>query len=104
MMTPKETATATVEKFFELLGCKEEILDDWERRGLINGWVWDYQDRCTISATSFKYSPGTIHVNVYDLKDDAERDDILSVRKTGPELAAKFTQEAINAYEKELGE
>ncbi|MEJ4093758.1 hypothetical protein [Corynebacterium accolens] len=103
-MTPKETATATVATFFKLLGCKEEILDDWEKRGLINGWVWDYQDRCTISATSFEDSPGTIHVNVYDLGEDTERESILHVRRTGPELAAKFTREAINAYEQELAE
>lgn len=103
-MTPKEAATATVEKFFELLGCHVQVDDYWEKRRFMNGFVWDYQDRCTISATSFKHSPGTINVNVYDLKDDAERDDILSVRKTGPELAAKVTKEAINAYEKELGE
>lgn len=103
-MTPKETAIATVEKFFKLLGRKVEILDTWEKLGFMNGTEWDYQGRCTISASSFKHSPDTINVNVYDLKDDAERDDILSVRKTSPELAAKFTKEAINAYEQELAE
>lgn len=103
-MTPKETAISTVEKFFELLGCKVQVDDYWEKRRFMNGFVWDYRERCTISASSFKHSPDTINVNVYDLDDDAERENILNIRSTGPELAAKFTREAINAYEQELAE
>lgn len=99
-MALKETATATVEKFFELLGCKAPILDAWETHGFIDGIACDYQDRYTIAALSFK---DTLNVSVYDFVEDARRDDILRVGKIGPELAAKFTREAITAYEQELG-
>lgn len=103
-MTPKETATVTVEKFFELLGCHVQVNDFWESHGGIDCIVHDYQGRYTISTESFKDSPDTITVRVYNFEDKTKRFCILDVSKIGPELAAKFTQEAITAYEQELAE
>lgn len=100
-MTPKETAIATVEKFFKLLGRKVQVEDAWEMYSFMSARVYDYQGRYTITALSFK---DTLNVSVYDFVEDARRDDILRVGKIGPELAAKFTREAINAYEQELAE
>lgn len=108
-MTPKETATATVEKFFELLGCHVQVNDFWESHGGIDCIVHDYQlhdyqGPYTIVGSSFEGSQDTISVNVYDLNDDAKRDHVLRVSRITPELAARFTREAITAYEQELAE
>lgn len=103
-MTPKETATATVEKFFKLLGRKERVEDEWETHSFMSVRVYDFQGRYTITADSFKDSSGTIAVRVYNFEDKTKRFCILDVSKIGPELAAKFTQEAITAYEQELAE
>lgn len=108
-MTPKETAIATVEKFFKLLGCAVRVDDYWESCGVIDCivhdyQVHDYQGPYTIVGSSFEGSQDTISVNVYNLEDDAKRDHVLRVSRIAPELAAKFTQEAINAYEQKLGE
>lgn len=108
-MTPKETATVTVEKFFELLGCHVQVNDFWESHGGIDCIVHDYQlhdhqGPYTIVGSSFEGSQDTISVNVYDLNDDAKRDHVLRVSRVTLELAARFTREAINAYEQELGE
>lgn len=104
MMTPKENATATVEKFFELLGCKELFVHFHEEYNSASSIIRDYQGRYMISADSCKDSPDTITVRVYDFEDDAKRQNVLIVSNITPELAAKFTRETINAYEKELGE
>nr|DAQ14467.1 MAG TPA: hypothetical protein [Caudoviricetes sp.] len=108
-MTPKEAATATVEKFFELLGYNVQVNDYWESHGGIDCIVHDYQlhdyqGPYTIVGSSFEGSQDTISVNVYNLEDDAKRDHVLRVSRVTPELAAKFTREAINAYEQELAE
>lgn len=103
-MTPKETAAATVEKFFKLLGCKALFLHSNKEYKLISAVVYDCQGRYSIFATAFECKPGLISVNVHDFEDDAKRDYILDVSRTTPELAAKFTKEAINAYEQELAE
>ena len=103
-MTPKETATATVETLFKLLGRKPRVEDEWETHSFMSVRVRDFQGRYTITADSFKDSPDTITVRVYNFEDKTKRFYILDVSKIGPELAAKFTREAINAYEKELGE
>lgn len=103
-MTPKETAIATVETFSKLLGCKVDILDEWETYSFINATAYYYQERYEIYADSFKDSPDTIDVRVRELGDDAKREFVLIVGNVSPELAAKFTREAINAYERELAE
>ena len=103
-MTPKETAIATVEKFFELLGCKELFVHFSEEYNFASSIVRDYQGRYTIYAESFEDLPDTITVRVYDYEDDAKREFVLIVSHITPELAAKFTREAINAYEQELAE
>lgn len=108
-MTPneiaKETATATVETFFKLLGRKVRVEDAWETQSFMSAIVHDYQGLYTISTESFRDRAETIGVRVYNFKfeGDGSFDYILAVRTT-PELAAKFTQEAIAAYEKELTE
>ena len=109
-MTPKETAIATVEKFFELLGYNAQVNDYWESNGGIDCIVHDYQlhdyqlhdyqGPYTIVGSSFEGSQDTISVNVYDLNDDAKRDHVLRVSRVTPELAARFTREAITAYER----
>lgn len=108
-MTPKETAISTVEKFFELQGCHAQVNDFWESHGAIDCivhdyQVHDYQGPYTIVGSSFEGSQDTISVNVYNLEDDAKRDHVLRVSRVSPELAAKFTREAIAAYEQELAE
>lgn len=100
-MTPKETATATVEKFFELLGCHVQVDDWWETHSFMSVRVHDFQSRYTITADSFKDSPDTITVRVYNFEDKTKRFYILDVSKIGPELAVKFTREAITAYEQD---
>lgn len=103
-MSPKETATATVETFLKLLGCKVQVIDKWETHGFMSAFVRDYQGRYTISAESFEDLPDTITVRIYDFKDDAKRETVLVVSNITLELTAKFTREAINAYEEKLGE
>ncbi|QRJ57479.1 hypothetical protein GWO64_009495 [Corynebacterium macginleyi] len=103
-MTPKETVIATVETFLKLLGCKELFVHFNEEYNSASSTVRDYQGRYTISADSYKDSPDTITVRVYNFEDDAKRQRVLVVSNITPELAAKFTREAINAYEEELGE
>lgn len=103
-MTPKETATATIETFFKLLGHKVPVEDAWETNSFMSAIVHDYEGRYTISADSYKDSPNTITVRVYNFEDDAKRQNVLIVSSITPELAAKFTREAIAAYEQELGE
>lgn len=105
-MTPKETATATIETFFKLLGRKVQAIEDsWEEYKLASAIVHDYQGRYTISTESFGDTADTIAVRVYNFKFEGagEFDYILAVATT-PELAAKFTREAIAAYEQELAE
>lgn len=103
-MTPKETATATVETFFKLLGRKGRFFHFNKESTLATARVYDYQGRYSIFATAFTYKPDLISVNVHDFEDDAKRDYILDVSRTTPELAAKFTREAIADYERELAE
>ncbi|MEJ4121386.1 hypothetical protein [Corynebacterium macginleyi] len=103
-MTPKETATATVETFFKLLGCKELFVRFNEEYNLASSTVRDYQGRYTISADSYKDSPDTITVRVYDFGDETNSHYVLDAIGVSPELAAIFTREAINAYEEEPGE
>lgn len=101
-MTPKETATLIA--FFKLLGRKAKILESKKKYNLVTATEYDYQGRYTISGTVFKENPAFIKVAIYDFKNDAKRDYILGVSRITPELAAKFTREAIAAYEKELAE
>lgn len=103
-MTPKETATATVETFFKLLGHKVQAVDTWKTHRFMSAIVDGYQGRYTISADSYKDSPNTITVRVYNFEDETNSYYILDVSSITPELAAKFTREAINAYEEEPGE
>lgn len=103
-MTPKETATATVETFFKIMGCKVRVEDEWETHTFMNARVYDFQGRYTITADSFDDLPDAITVRVYNFEDKTKRFYILDVSRVSPELAAKFTQEAINAYEQELAE
>lgn len=103
-MTPKETATATVETFFKLLGHKVQAVDTWKTHRFMSAIVHDYEGRYTIDADSFKDSPDTITMRVYNFEDETNSYYILDVSRITPELAAKFTKEAINAYEKEPGE
>ena len=103
-MAKKEIAIATVEAFFKLLGHNVDIVDAWERHSFMNAAVSGYQKRYTIFADSFKDSPDTITVRVYNFEDKTKSFFILDVSRVSPELAAKFTQEAINAYEEELGD
>lgn len=103
-MTPKETVIATVETFFKLLGRKELFVHFNEGYNLASSIVRDYQGRYTISAESFEDLPDAITVRVYDHEDYAKREFVLIVSHITPELAAKFTREAIAAYEKELWE
>lgn len=103
-MTPKETATATVETFFKLLGHKVQAVDTWKTHRFMSAIVDGYQGYYTICAEAYKDSPDTITVRVHDFGDDAKRQSVLVVSGITPELAAKFTKEAINAYEKEPGE
>lgn len=103
-MTEKETVTATVEKFFELLGSKELFVRFNEEYNLASSIVRNYQGRYTISAESFEDLPDTITVRVYNFEDKTKRFYILDVSRITPELAARFTQEAIDAYEQELAE
>lgn len=100
-MTPKDTAIATVEKFFKHLGCKVQVDDYWDNHGVVDGIMHDYQGPYTIGGSSFRYSPDNISVDVYDLDDNAERESILHIRSVTPELAARFTREAITAYEQD---
>ncbi|MDK8469847.1 hypothetical protein [Corynebacterium accolens] len=102
-MTKKETAVATVEAFFKLLGRKVQVDDAWERNSFMGATVHDYQGRYTISTESFKDSPDTITVRVYNFADKTKNFFILDVSRVSPELAARFTQEAIDAYEQKLG-
>lgn len=103
-MTPKETAIATVETFFKLLRCKELFVYFNEEYNFASSIMRDYQGRYTIYAESFEDLPDTITVRVYDYEDDAKREFVLIVSEITPELAAKFTREAINVYEQELAE
>lgn len=103
-MTPKETAISTVEKFFELLGCKVQVEDAWEMYSFMSARVYDYQGRYTITADASKDLSDTIAVRVYNFEDKTKRFCVLDVSRVSPELAAKFTQEVINAYEQELAE
>lgn len=99
-MTPKETAISTVEKFFELLGRKELFVRFNEEYNLASSIVRNYQGRYTISAESFEDLPDTITVRVYNFEDKTNRFYILDVSRVSPELAARFTREAITAYER----
>ncbi|MDK4337690.1 hypothetical protein [Corynebacterium accolens] len=100
-MTPKETAIATVETFFKLLGRKVQAIENsWEEYNLTSAVVRDYQGRYTISGESFEDLPGAITVRVYNFADKTKRFYILDVGKVTPELAARFTREAITAYER----
>ncbi|MBK4145357.1 hypothetical protein GWO58_00395 [Corynebacterium macginleyi] len=103
-MTPKETVTAIVETFFKLLGCKELFVHFNEEYNSASSIVRDYQGRYMISADSCKDSPDTITVRVYNFEDETNSHYVLDVSRVSPELAAKFTREAISAYEKEPGE
>lgn len=103
-MTPKETATATVETFLKPLSRKTPVLDTWKTHSFMSAVVEDYQGYYTICAEAYKDSPDTITVRVHDFGDDAKRQSVLVVSGINPELAAKFTREAIIAYEKELWE
>ncbi|QRP20935.1 hypothetical protein [Corynebacterium macginleyi] len=103
-MAPKETATATVETFFKLLGCKELFVRLHEEYNSASSIVRDYQGRYMISAESFKDSLDTITVRVYDFGDETNSHYVLDVIGVSPELAAKFTRETINSYEEEPGE
>ena len=103
-MTPKETAISTVEKFFELLGRKERVDDWWETYSFMSARVHDYQGRYMITADASKDLSDTITVRVYNFEDRTKRFYVLDVSKVTPELAAKFTKEAITAYEQELTE
>lgn len=103
-MTKKEIAIATVETFFKLLGHKVEIVDAWERHSFMSATVSGYQKLYTIFADSFKDSPDTITVRVYNFADKTKDFFILDVSRVSPEMAARFTQDAIDAYEQKLGD
>lgn len=103
-MTPKETAIVTVETFFKLLGRKVQVEDAWEMYSFMSARVYDYQGRYMITADASKDLSDTIAVRVYNFEDRTKRFCVLDVSRVSPELAAKFTQEVINAYEQELAE
>lgn len=103
-MTKKEIAIATVETFFKLLGCKVRVEDEWETHSFMSVRVRDFQGRYTITADSFKDSPDTITVRVYNFADKTKDFFILDVSRVSPEMAARFTQDAIDAYEQKLGD
>lgn len=103
-MTKKEIAIATVEAFFKLLGRKPRVEDAWEMYSFMSARVYDYQGRYTITADASKDLSDTITVRVYNFEDKTKRFYVLDVSRVPPELAAKFTREAINAYEQKLGD
>lgn len=101
-MTDKETATATLTEFFTHLGGRQPHVDDaWDDYDHISADKNVGKRRYTMSALVSVHSPKTVSVVVYDFRKKARRKAIFRVDTT-PAVAARFTLEAIDAYEAEM--
>jgi hypothetical protein len=101
-MTDKETALATLAEFFTHIGGRQPHVDDaWDDYDHISADKIVGKRRYTISALVSVHSLKTVSVAVYDFRKKSRRKTMFRVNTT-PALAAKFTLEAIDAYEAEM--
>lgn len=101
-MTTKETAIATLNAFFTHLGGRQPFIkDSWDGYQHISAEKHLGKRRYKLSAVVSDMYPEIVRVTAYDFRKRAKRDMVLTIEVT-PELAAKFTLEAIDAYEAEM--
>lgn len=103
-MNSRDKAIFDTKKFFHLMKMgTPPIRDSWEDHKHVSASVIPYGPY-TISTVASHNRPGAVAVTVYDFnKETTGSSRVLNVETT-PELAARFTLEAIDAYEKELGD
>lgn len=101
-MTDKETATATLTEFFiHIGGRKPRIEDGWDDYGLVSAYKYIGTKCYTVTAMVHDKALQTVSVVVYDFGEQSKREVVLRVESL-PAMAAKFTLEAIDAYEAEM--
>lgn len=101
-MDAKETAIATLREFFTHIGGRQPLIQDaWDDYQHISADKYVGKRRYTVSATVSDSRLETVYVIAYDFRSKAKRMGICTIETT-PELAAKFTLEAIDSYEAEM--
>ncbi|MDU4503924.1 MAG: hypothetical protein E7J02_13140 [Staphylococcus warneri] len=103
-MNSRDKAIFDTKTFFALMKMgTPPIRDIWEDHKHVSANVIPYGPY-TISVSAYQGRPGAVAVTVYDFKKETTTSSRILNMETTPELAAKFTLEAIAAYEQELGE
>ncbi|WP_408934468.1 hypothetical protein [Corynebacterium marquesiae] len=103
-MNSRDKAIFDTKKFFHLMKMgTPPIRDNWEDHKHVSASVIPYGPY-TISTVASHNRPGAVAVTVYDFNKETTTSSRILNMETTPELAAKFTQEAIAAYEQELGQ
>lgn len=101
-MTDKETATATLTEFFTHLGGRQPLIQDaWDDYQHISAQKVVGKRRYKVSVMVSDSRLETVYVTAYDFRAKAKRMGMFTIETT-PELAAKFTLEAIDSYEAEM--
>lgn len=101
-MTTKETAIQTLTEFFTHLGGRQPFIQDsWDGFQHISADKHVGKRRYKVSAIVSDMHPELVRVTAYDFRAKAKRMGMFTIQTT-PELAAKFTLEAIDAYEAEM--
>lgn len=102
--TRKDAATANLNEFLTNLGgTTPHIRDSWDEYQHISADTYVGEKYFTVCATVSDLHPGMVYVQVYDFRKTAQRESVFLV-ESNPSMAARFTLEAIAAYEQELGE
>lgn len=101
-MTTKETAIETLTEFFTHIGGRQPLIGDaWDEYDHISARKNIGTKSYTVTALVDDESLDTVSVVVYDFRKKAKRVTVFRVTSL-PVMAAKFTLEAIDAYEAEM--
>lgn len=101
-MDAKETATATLAEFFTHLDGSAPVIEDlWEEYDHMRASKRVGERRYYVDATVDCHRIETVGVRIYDFSEGAKRSAVANINVT-PALAARFTLEAIDAYEAEM--
>lgn len=101
-MDAKETAIATLREFFTHLGGRQPVIQDsWDEYQHISADKHVGKRRYAVSAIVSDMCPEIVRVMSFDFRAKAKRLGMFTIQTT-PELAAKFTLEAIDSYEAEM--